>query len=132
MLPAAARAALPAAQLLGSVVDENGVAVAGVEVVVRAPNGQTQATYTDVAGRFALRALSVGDYRVSLNKPGFFRLVDQAVQLHEGVNELSLTLSHEFEIHEKVEVVSSAHDIGAQESAHQETLVAHEIRDIPV
>ena len=71
MLPAAAQAALPAAQLLGTVVDENGVAAAGVEVVVRAPNGQTQATYTDVAGHFAFRALSVGSYSVSLNKPGF-------------------------------------------------------------
>lgn len=132
MLPAAAEAAPPAAQLLGSVVDENGLAVAGVEVVLRAPNGQPQATYTDVAGRFAFRALSVGDFRVSLNKPGFFRLVDQALQLHEGVNEFSFTLSHEFEIHEKVEVVSSASGVEPQESAHQETLVAHEIRDIPV
>ena len=132
MLPAAAQAALPAAQLLGTVVDENGVAAAGVEVVVRAPNGQRQATYTDVAGHFAFRALSVGSYSVSLNKPGFFRLAHQAVQLHEGVNELSFTLSHEFEIHEKVEVVSSAQGIEPQESAHQEILVAHEIRDIPV
>src|SRR2546425_11317181 len=96
MLPAVAEAALPAAQLLGTVVDENGVAAAGVEVVVRAPNGQTQATYTDVAGHFAFRALSVGSFSVSLNKPGFFRLAHPAVQPYEGVKRLSVSLSQQF------------------------------------
>src|SRR5262249_10595138 len=41
-------------------------------------------------------------------------------------------VAHETELHEKVEVVSSASRVDAQEIAHQETLVAHEIREIPV
>ncbi|MBI3664606.1 MAG: TonB-dependent receptor [Acidobacteria bacterium] len=112
--------------------DENGVAVAGVEIVARSAAGQTQTVYTDEAGGFEFSSLSAGDYRVSLSKPGFFRLADQPVQLREGANEASFTLSHEFEIHETVEVRSTTTRIEPQEAAHQKTLVAHEIRDIPV
>jgi len=129
---AAMAAAPPAVQLRGSVADENGLPVAGVEVFLRAPDGHTQTAYTDEAGHFELRSLSAGDYRVSLSKPGFFRLADSLVALKEGINEISFTLNHEAEVHEKVEVTSSAHRVDPEETAHQETLVAHEIRDIPV
>jgi hypothetical protein len=124
--------AAPPAQLRGSVVDENGVPVPRVEVTVRTPAGQTLTDYTDQAGRFELASLAPGEHRVSLSKAGFFRLEDHAVQLKEGVNEVSFTLSHEVEIHEKVEVVSTSGGIEPQQAAHQEALVAHEIRDIPV
>jgi hypothetical protein len=128
----AAAAALPPAQLRGKVVDENGVPVAGVEIVAQPASGQKQTIYSDEGGRYELNSLAVGECRVSLSKPGFFRLVGQPVQLEEGENEVSFTLSHEFEIHETVEVLSSAARIEPQEAAHQETLVAREIRDIPV
>ncbi len=129
---AVAAGAAPPAQLRGSVVDENGLPVARVEIIVRAPDGPTLTTYTDEAGRFELPSLSAGESRVSLSKAGFFRLTGQAVQLREGFNEISFTLSHEFEVHEKVDVFSSSNRVEPQETAHQATLVAHEIRDIPV
>jgi len=127
-----AAAAPPAAQLRGSVVDENGVPVARAEVTVRAPDGSARTTYTDDAGRFEFSSLTPGENRISLSKAGFFRLEDHALPLKEGANEASFTLSHEAEIHEKVEVLSSSDRIEPQQAAHQETLVAHEIRDIPV
>ncbi len=130
-LTTATRAA-PPAQVRGSVVDENGVPVAGVEVSVRAAPGETRIAYTDPAGRFEFPFLTPGVAHLTLGKAGFFRLADHPVELKEGANELSFTLAHETEVHEKVEVVSSASRVDAQETAHQETLLAHEIRDIPV
>ncbi len=127
-----AGAASPAAQLRGRVVDENSVPVAGVEIVVRSPGAPPPRGYTDEAGRFEFAALTAGEVRLDLSKPGFFRLADQPVQLAEGANEVSFTLSHEFEVHERVEVFSSSSRIDPQETAHRATLVAHEIRDIPV
>lgn len=124
-------AAAPA-QLRGSVVDENGVPVARAEVTVRTPNAQTLTSYTDEAGRFEFPSLPAGPVRLSLSKGGFFRLDDRPLELKEGVNEVSFTLDHEAEIHEKVEVFSSSNRIEPQQTAHQETLVAHEILDIPV
>jgi hypothetical protein len=128
----AVAAAPPAVEVHGRVVDENGVMVAGVEVSLRAVDGETHATYTDEAGRFTLVVGAAGEARISLSKPGYFRLADHALQLGEGVNEVSLTLSHEFEVHEKVEVTSSPDRVEPRETAHQDTLVAHEVRDIPV
>ncbi len=129
---ATAAAAAPPAQLRGNVVDETGVPVAGVEVVVRTPAGQTQTAYTDEAGRFELGSLSAGEYRASLNKPGFFRLADHPVELADGLNQITFTLHHESEIHEKVEVTSTSNRVEPQETSHPVALVAHEIRDIPV
>jgi Carboxypeptidase regulatory-like domain/TonB dependent receptor len=128
----AASWAAPPAQVRGSVVDENGVPVAGAEVSVRAASGETRIAYTDLAGRFEFPFLAPGVVHLTLGKAGFFRLADHPVELKEGANELSFTLAHETEVHEKVEVVSSASRVDAQETAHQETLLAHEIRDIPV
>jgi len=128
----AAAGAAPPAQLRGSVVDENRLPVSRVEVVVRAPGGQTLTAHTDEAGRFELPSLNAGESQVSLSKAGFFRLVGQPVQLREGLNEISFTLNHEFEVHEKVDVFSSSDRVEPEETAHQAALVAHEIRDIPV
>jgi hypothetical protein len=132
LVAAGLAAASPPAQLRGSVVDENGLPVAGVAITAQAPGRQTQTVYTDEAGRFEFRSLAASNYHLSLEKPGFFRLVEQAVELKDGANEVSFTLSHESEVHEEVEVTSSTNRVDPQETAHQGTLVAHEIREVPV
>lgn len=125
-------AAASPVRLRGSVTDENNLPVAGVAITVQTSDGQTRTTYTDGLGRFELGPLSAGESRVSLSKGGFFRVADQSVQLSEGTNEVSFTLHHETELHETVEVVASANGVEPQETTHRETLVAHEVRDIPV
>lgn len=132
VMAAVAGAAPQAAELRGQVMDENELPVAGAEVVIRTPAGQSQSAYTDAAGRFVVRALNSGEIRINLSKAGFFRLADQTVQLAEGVNEVSFVLRHEVEIHQTIEVTSSSSRVEPQETAHQRELVAHEIRDIPV
>ncbi len=127
----AAHSTVPAATLKGIVVDENSVPVSGVAVRVAGPAG-TQTAYTNEAGRFEFGSLGRGENRLSLNKPGFFRISERAVQLSEGVNEVSFTLNHESEIRERVEVHSSPTGVEPEEPAHQATLVARDIREIPV
>jgi hypothetical protein len=68
---------------------------------------------------------------VSLSKPDYFRLVDQPVPLQAETNEASFTLSHEFEVHSSVDVVSSTKQIEPVEPEHQETLDAQDILDLP-
>lgn len=120
------------ADMRGTVVDENGVPVPGVEVVIRDASSQLRTTHTDEAGRFAFLGLAPGELHVTLTKAGFFALSDYALTLPEGFTETSLTLNHETEVHEKVEVSSSAARVDPQDTSHQATLVAREIRDIPV
>jgi len=120
-----------AVQLRGTVVDENGVPVNGVEVAVKSRSGSTQYVYSDDTGHFEVAVPEPGEYLVSLSKPDYFRLTDQAVPLQEETNEVSFTLSHEFEVHSSVDVLSSTKQIEPVEPEHQETLDAQDILDLP-
>ena len=131
MLALAAAKATAAVQLKGSITDENGVPVSGVKIVVKSPGGSAQYAYSDDTGHFEVLVPTPGEYLVSLSKPDYFLLTDQHVPLQEGTNEVSFTLSHEFEVHESVEVRSSTKQIDPLQTEHQETLGAQDILDIP-
>ena len=132
MLLLAAAKATAAVQLSGSVVDENGVPVSGVQITVKSPTGSAQQAYSNDTGHFEVVVPTPGEYLVSLSKPDYFRLTDQPVPLQEEINEVSFTLSHEFEVHESVEVRSSTKQIEPLQAEHQETMDAQDIRDIPI
>lgn len=132
MLWTVAQAAPLQAVLLCNVVDEAGSPVAGVQVRIRSAAGQVRVLYTDAAGMLEYAADAPGEYALSFSKTGFFHLADQPVTLAEGVNEFHFTIHHETEIHEEVEVYSSAESLRPLETSHSETLIARGIRDIPV
>jgi Carboxypeptidase regulatory-like domain len=120
------------AECAGVIVDENGVPIAAAKVMLQSGTGPTFRTETDGAGRFLVRNLPAGDYKVEARKEGFFVLAGQTVTLRAGPNEVSLTLKHAEELHEQVQVTAAANQIDTQDTAQRETLTAREIRDIPV
>lgn len=131
MLALVAAKATAAVQVKGSITDENGVPVSRVEIVVKSQGGSAQYAYSDDSGHFEVQVPTPGEYLVSLSKPDYFLVTDQHVPLEEGTNEVSFTLSHEFEVHESVEVRSSTKQIQPLQAEHQETLDAQDILDIP-
>ena len=116
----------------GLVVDENGVPIPAAQVTLKNSNGQSFHAETNEAGRFLLKNLSPGDYQAEVSKPGYFLLTGQPLGLHTGPNEVTLTLNHEQEVHEKVQVVASPEEIDTQDTAQRSTLTARDVRDIPV
>src|SRR6202521_4482853 len=114
------------------VIDENGQPVPRVEVVVHFDAGSSKPIYTDAAGRFELRAVGASQVHLSLSKPNFFRIEDRVVDLEPGANEVTLTLNHETELQEKLEVKSEPVQIDPDTTSHQESLVQHEILNTPV
>jgi hypothetical protein len=131
MLALAAAKATAAVQVKGTISDENGVPVSDVKIEVKSPGGSAQYAYSDDTGYFEVLVPTPGEYLVSLSKPDYFRLTDQRVPLQEGTNEVSFTLSHEFEVHETVEVRSSTKQIEPLQAEHRETFDAQDILDIP-
>jgi Carboxypeptidase regulatory-like domain len=128
-------AAISAADLgdcTGVVRDENGVPIESAQIRFENSSRQTFRTETDGAGRFALRNLPAGDYKVEVRKTGFFLLTIQAFALRSGANELALTLNHEQELHEHVQVTAGPDQIDTQDTTQRSTLTARNIRDIPV
>lgn len=123
----------PATVLLhGSVIDENGKPVAGVEVKIQRPSGQSNLTHTDIAGAFEFSFETAGPYSLSLNKTGFFRMEGQPITLNEGDNPFTLSINNETEIHEQIEVYSTPETIQPLSTINRDSLITREIRDIPV
>lgn len=123
--------AAQAVKLRGSVTDENGVPVGGVEVSLKPPGGREAVTHSDDAGHFEESAQTPGGYLMSLSKPGYFRVTDQPVDLREGDNDVSFSLSHVFEVHETVEVRSPTNQIEPSQIEHQEILDTQDVLNIP-
>jgi hypothetical protein len=128
---AAARGA-DSADCVGVILDENGTPLAAAQITLQSSEGRNFRTETDGAGRFALRNLPTGDYKVEARKEGFFVLAGEPLTLGAGANEISLTLRHADELHEQVQVSAEANQIDTQDTAQRETISAREIRDIPV
>src|SRR5260370_1583871 len=59
------------AECAGIIVDENGVPIAAAKIVLQSGTGPSFRTETDGAGRFLLRHLPAGDYRVQARKEPF-------------------------------------------------------------
>src|SRR5260370_1054922 len=132
ILASAGIQAADSAECAGVVLDENGVPVGAAQIKFEQGSGKTYSTETDGAGRFALRNLSAGDYKVEVRKQGFFLLTGKALTLRAGPNEATFTLNHAQELHEQVQVVAPSNQIDTQDTAHRATLTPHDIRDIPV
>jgi hypothetical protein len=118
--------------LKGRVTDENGLPVASAQAKLELTGGQAFAALSDDAGFFSIPSLSPGEYTVRIEKPGFFVLADQKIQLAPDSTEFVFTLNHEEEVREKVDVTFRENQIEPASTPSTETLTGTEIRDIPV
>src|SRR5216684_3505353 len=124
--------AAAAAQCTGVVLDENGVPVSAAQIKLEDTSGRAYRTETDGAGRFTIRDLPAGDYKVEVRKERFFLLRGGTLSLAAGPNEVTFTLNHEQEVHEQVQVTAPANQIDPRDTSQRSTLTARHIRDIPV
>jgi hypothetical protein len=120
------------ASCTGVVIDENGIPVVAAQLKLDDGAGHVFQAETDGAGRFTLRNLRAGSYKLEVRKQGFFVLADREVNLQAGANQLSLTINHAEEVHEQVQVTAGGNQIDPQETAQQDTLSARDILNIPV
>jgi len=118
--------------LHGQVIDENGQPIPRVEIVHYSTTGTSRTVYTDASGRVELLGLNESQIHLTISKPGFFRLDDRVVDLSGGSSEVTITLNHETEIQEQLEVKSLPIQIDPDTTSHQKSLVQHEILNAPV
>jgi hypothetical protein len=113
------------------VTDENGVAVATARVQLQAqPPALPFRCQTDFAGRCEFASLSSETYELRVEKTGFYASVQANVQA--SVTALvDVTLSHQQEVREVVDVVESAPAIDPAQISSKEELTGAEIVDIP-
>ena len=74
----------------GLVLDENGVPVGAAQIKLEDAPATFIAPKSDGAGRFTLRNLPAGDYKLEVRKEGYFVIADRALTLLPGpTNSLS-------------------------------------------
>ena len=127
-----AQAQSPVAELRGQVLDEDSQPVARVEIAEANAVANVPTLYTDAAGRFVMRFPTAGHVSLNFSKPGFFRIDSKEIDLASGINEVTITLNHETEFLQSVEVHSSSEQIDPDTTSRQESLVQREIVNTPV
>jgi hypothetical protein len=114
-----------------SVVDETGVAVTSAHLTL--VQQSTQTTYraeTDYAGRHEFTELPSGVYSLRVEKPGFYAVRLDDVRVGE-TETLEVSLNHQQEFVEHVNVTYSPPHIDATATASNETLTSREILNLP-
>jgi hypothetical protein len=112
-----------------TVVDENGVAVAGAQVVVREEGRPDLHLATDYAGRARYTLNHSEPYGIEVEKPGFYEA--RAAAEDPAQRELKVVLSHEQMVQEQVHVAASQPGIDTEQTADQLTMNLPEIINVP-
>jgi Carboxypeptidase regulatory-like domain len=133
-LPVRKAVASPASQpqkLTITVTDETGIAVAGARVQLQGPPPTApMRCETDFAGRCEFANVSTGKCDLSVEKAGYYVLTQPAVQVGTVPN-LDVTLTHQQEARQVVNVTEPAPAIDPTQIATKEELTGTEIIDIP-
>jgi len=115
---AAAQAAPPA---IIAVSDENGHAVPSASVFVETASGSERRCQTDFSGRCSFVSLPAGSYRLRVEKEGYYALSEPGVQITPGET-VEVTISHQQEVREVVNVQESPPAIDPSQVASQEAI----------
>jgi len=116
-----------------TVVDENDVAVTSALVFLQAsPEAVALPSVTDFAGHCEFSNLSAGTYQLRVEKQGFYSvtLTLPAVQPGAAPN-IEVTLTHQQEVREVVDVVESPPAIDPAQVSNQEQLTGVDIINLP-
>ncbi len=120
-----------AQKLTVTVTDENGVAVASARVQLQPPAPAIPLRCgTDFAGRCEFADLPAGTSELRVDKIGFYAVVQPDVQVGVTAN-VDVTLTHQQETREVVNVVESAPAIDPAQISSKEELTGAQIIDIP-
>lgn len=118
-------------RLSGRVVDENGTAVAGALVTLAAAGPVRLQAIADATGNFTLRPPAPGDYLISAEREGFFRVENRPLRLGAGPNEITLVMNPVREVFEKVDVAYSPPQIDFERTTPEERLTGTQVLEIP-
>jgi hypothetical protein len=123
--------AAAAQKLTVTVTDETLVAVGSARVQLQPPPPALPLRCgTDFAGHCEFTNLPPGTYELRVEKAGFYAVVQSSVQVGSTAN-VDVTLTHQQEAHEVVNVVESAPAIDPAQISTKEELTGTEIVDIP-
>ena len=121
------------ASLAGTVTDPSGASIPGAKVTVQNNDtGFTQTFTTEAEGEFLFPRLPIGNYRLTVERPGFATYVREAIGLTVGqaaTIDIKMRLG---EVTEKVTVQADADMINLRTATSSELIDEKKIVDLPL
>ncbi len=112
-----------------TVVDEDGLAVSSAGVTIQEPGRAPLHATTDYAGRCSWPLPATGLYSIRIEKDGFYRTVDGAIDADE--RSLRMVLIHEQTVQQEVDVRASTPGIDTEQISDQVAMNTPEIVNVP-
>ena len=112
-----------------AVVDENGVAVPAARVSVQFQSEPAIHCQTIFTGRCQFPSLASGQYRLHVEKEGYYALDEPEVEITPGAT-VEVTLNHQQEVREIVDVHESTPAIDPTQVSSRETLTGLDVINI--
>jgi hypothetical protein len=127
LLSTAAAQSAPATTI--TVTDENGVAVPSARVILQSSTQPAVLCQTDFSGRCRFPLLPAGQYQLRIEKEGFYALLQPSIQISPG-SAIEVSIMHQQEVREVVDVRESPPAIDPAQIAAQETISGLDVLDI--
>ncbi|HKD78714.1 MAG TPA: carboxypeptidase regulatory-like domain-containing protein [Candidatus Angelobacter sp.] len=125
-------APLPSGQVQVSVMDQNGLPLGQVFVIVQQNDKTVAQGRTTPTGTAVLRQLPPGTYKLLLEKSGFYTaVVAKLVIVSEQASPVEVRLQPVREYREEIEVTAHASPIDPDEISNSQTITATDISNIP-
>jgi CRISPR-associated protein Cas1 len=129
IVSAAGQTSAVSAPIRFTVVDEDGAAVSGAQLILQEPGHGEVRLSTDYAGHGELLLQGTEPYRLRIEKPGFYETVlNQADPL---VRDVRVVLNHEQMVLQQVSVTASVPGIDPEQASNKLTMNLPEIINVP-
>jgi gamma-glutamylcyclotransferase (GGCT)/AIG2-like uncharacterized protein YtfP len=129
IVSAAGQTSAVSAPIRFTVVDEDGAAVSGAQLILQEPGHGEVRLSTDYAGHGELLLQGTEPYRLRIEKPGFYESVmNQADPL---VRDVRVVLNHEQMVLQQVSVTASVPGIDPEQASNKLTMNLPEIINVP-
>lgn len=117
--------------LTGRVTNENNAPLAQARISVKKPDGATVTGSADPSGAFSIPLSEEGDYRLSVDRDGYFRLPERPFHLADGPNEVHLILSPLREVFEALDVSASHSTVNLEQVNSEHGMSGAELLAVP-
>ena len=117
--------------LSGRVVDQNEAPVANARVLAKRGPEVAGESFTSPSGGFEMRLPAPGDYRLDVDRAGYFALKDRPVAVSGSGAEMTLLINQQQEVFQSITVGEQPTPIDPQQTEHEQRLSGTEINDIP-
>ncbi|MGE5486440.1 MAG: carboxypeptidase regulatory-like domain-containing protein [bacterium] len=118
-------------RIAGRVVDENNAAIAGAQLWLRGGTADALRAISDPTGAFEFLVTAPGDYLITAERQGFFRIENRPVAVTPQGAEVTLVLDSAREVFERVEISYSPKAIDFDRTQPQENLSSAQLLEIP-